>query len=325
MAKALVTGGAGFIGSHLCERLVDQGWQVVVLDNFSSGRRDNIAHLGPAVEIIDADVMAIGDYMDHLAGIERIYHLAALISGHDSLYEPEAYVDANINGLSRVIDAACDLGGPRLFFASSSTVYGDRQRFEDHRCAETDPTDPWTVYAMTKEAGEKLLAIYGRLQDLDAVSLRLFNVYGPRQNPDHPYANVTCKFAYAAAHDLPIKRYGDGYQSRDFIYVGDVIDAFMALGQARRSAHAVYNVGTGHATSINTLIELIQAVGGASLTVEQHQAWPNDIRTICANTDRLAAEFDFRPQVQLADGLRRTVDYFRNTQPLSPPPARRGR
>ena len=309
MAKALVTGGAGFIGSHICDRLVDEGWDLVVLDNFSSGSRQNLAHLEGQIRIIDDDLLAIENYLGELEGVERIYHMAALISGHDSLYDPESYIDANLKGLTRLIDAAHELGGPRILFASSSTVYGDRQDYDDSICAEVDQTDPFTVYALTKHAGEQALELYRRMHDLDFVCLRLFNVYGPRQNPDHPYANVTCKFAYSAAHGLPIRRYGDGFQSRDFVYVDDVVDAFMLVSQG--ADHSIYNVGTGHATSINTLIELVQAVGGSPLAVEQYEEWPNDIRSLRADTARLTREFGYSPDTQLADGLRETVDYFR--------------
>lgn len=305
MSKALVTGGAGFIGSHLCDRLVAQGLDVVVIDDFSLGRRENLAHLQDEIEIIDGSVLGLRDYAHRLEGVEVIYHLAALISGYDSLHSPDEYLDVNMKGLFRIIELARDLGRPRIVFASSSTVYGD-QRSSPY--AEDDPVSPPTVYALTKYSGEQTLALYAELYNLDYVCLRLFNVYGPRQNPDHPYANVTCKFAHAAATHGRIARYGDGLQCRDFVHVDDVVEAMWRVTPGANSP--VYNVGTGQTSTINELIELTQSLADGPLYVDQQPPWPNDIRTIRADTTRLTREFGFRPHIGLPQGLAQTVSYF---------------
>jgi UDP-glucose 4-epimerase len=191
-------------------------------------------------------------------------------------------------------------------FASSSTVYGNR---EGVTLSETTLPDPLTVYAMTKLAGEHLLRLYGKMHAFSHCSLRLFNVYGPRQATDHPYANVTCKFSHAAAHGLPVVLYGDGEQSRDFVYVGDVVRAFVAVLGA--STETIYNVGTGHAARINELLEELGRIAGTALVTEQREAWANDIRSIQADTLRFDSEFGFRPDVGLSEGLAETVHFFR--------------
>jgi UDP-glucose 4-epimerase len=305
MAKVLVTGGAGFIGSHLCERLVNQGDEVVILDDMSSGACENLAAIDDSVRLIEDSLLNIGSHADELTGVTRIYHLAALISGYDSLADPEPYIQANLTGVSRLIALASCLPGARIIFASSSTVYGNGT---DEARTENTPAAPLSVYALTKYAGEHLLNMYGQMHGLNHVSLRLFNVYGPRQRPDHPYANVTCKFSHAAAVGGGVELFGDGRQSRDFVYVDDVVDALVAVSAGGR--HRIYNVGTGIEHSIERLLQEVENAAGRRLEVRQRPAWPNDIRRIRADISRMAEEFGFRPRVSLAEGLRRTTDYF---------------
>jgi UDP-glucose 4-epimerase len=301
-----VTGGAGFIGSHLVDALVAAGHDVVVLDNFASGKQANLAGPSAEVAVIEGDVRSMIDHAPEIGEVDAIVHLAALISGYDSLSAPDDYVDVNVRGLLRVIDFAAARKVPRIVFASSSTVYGNQ---ESIALTETTPPHPLTVYALTKLTGERLLDMYGRLHGFSHCSLRLFNVYGPRQAPDHPYANVTCKFSHAAANGLAVDLYGDGEQSRDFVYVADVVRAFMAV--LERSAHAIYNVGTGETARINDLITALGDIGGRPLEVRRQAPWPNDIRSIKADTGHFAAEFGFRPKVPLSEGLARTVGFFR--------------
>jgi UDP-glucose 4-epimerase len=306
MAKVLVTGGAGFIGSHLCDRLVERGDEVIVLDNFSYGKRKNLAAIEDRIHIIEDSVQNIGKHAAALAGVERVYHLAALISGYDSLKEPELYFDANITGLLRLLEVCKGLPGVRVLFASSSTVYGNR---EEPLRSESDMAAPVTTYALSKYAGEHLLSMYAPLYGFDYTCLRLFNVYGPRQNPDHPYANVTCKFAHAAATGGTVALYGDGSQTRDFVYVDDVVECFLRAGE--KKPQRIYNVGTGKDASIRSLLDLVSSIAGVTIPVDQRGPWPNDIRAIRANIDLLRHDFGFEPQVQLEQGLARTVEFFR--------------
>ncbi len=308
--RYLVTGGAGFVGSHICDALVEGGHEVVILDDFTSGRRANLCAAASGVRVIEADVRDIARHAAAIGKVDAVLHLAALISGHDSLREYDRYAEVNLGGLLRVIEFAAASGVGRIVFASSSTVYGD-QRLPV--LDETAPPAPLSVYALTKLAGEHLLAIYGKLHGFSHVSLRLFNVYGPRQAVDHPYANVTCKFSHAAANGLGVKRYGDGNQTRDFVYVEDVVHAFLAVLAASRQT--VYNVGTGEEHSINALLATLEGLTGRAISVEDLGTWPNDIRRIRADVTRLEREFGVRPRVTLLDGLSRTLDYFAGGEP----------
>ncbi len=311
--KALLTGGAGFIGSHLCDRLVAQGHDVVIVDDFSLGRWENIGHLSGRIRVIEDSQLNIAAHRDALQGVSRVYHLGALISGQDSLSAPDAYLHANVIGLLRVLEVAGAVPGTRIVFASTSTVYGDHP--EPLR-SESSAIAPPTIYALSKHAAEHVLGIYRSRYGYSHVSLRLFNVYGPRQNPDHPYANVTCKFSAAAAGDGRVALYGDGEQSRDFVYVDDVVDAFMLVSEESR--HAIYNVGSGVSTSINGLLEEVAGAAGRDLDVDARPPWPNDIRSARADISRLAGEFGFVARVPLAEGLGRTIDYFRGAHATSP-------
>lgn len=311
MASVLVTGGAGFIGSHLCERLADQHEEVIVLDDFSSGSLANIADLerrGRArVRVIQDSITNIRAHGESLATIKVVYHLAALISGYYSLQDPEAYLATNIVGLIRLIDCIKHVPRVRVVFASSSALYGNNPT---RLCSESTAVAPTTIYALSKCAGEQTLEIYSQKYGFDYVSLRFFSVYGPRQSPNHPYANVAGKFLHAAATGAPVRLYGDGEQSRDFVYVDDVVDALLLLSSS--SQHKIYNIGTGIDTTINGLMDQIECITGQALKVERCGPWPNDIRAICADTSRLQREFGFSAGTTLANGLAHSFQYIRN-------------
>ena len=306
MARVLVTGGAGFIGSHLVERLVARGDEVVVLDDLSLGSRANLASVASRARILVDSVTSLPKLRPELEGIDTVVHLAALISGYDSLEHPRAYLDANVGDLLTVLETMRAIGARRIVLASSATVYGDSTGIAKR---EGDLPMPITTYALTKLADEHLLRMYGPLWGFTHTSLRLFNVYGPRQSPDHPYANVTCKFAHAAANGLPVKLYGDGAQSRDFVYVDDVVDALVRALEP--TPGHVYNVGTGVETSIRALLDTVQEVSDTRLVVEHCPPWPNDVRSVRADVSALARDLGIRASTPLADGLRRTVEHFR--------------
>jgi UDP-glucose 4-epimerase len=306
MKRVLVTGGAGFIGSHLVDRLLGEGHEVVIVDNLSAGSREHLAAATKA-RLLVANVLDIGTLEAELRGVEVIFHLAGLISGQDSLREPDNYFEANVTGTQRVIETGARIGARRIVFASSSTVYGNAPE-PDRR--ETLVPAPLTPYALSKLTAEHLLGMYAPLEKLSQVSLRLFNVYGPRQNPNHPYANVTCKVAHAATNSRAIDLYGDGHQTRDFVYVGDVVNAFMAVGF--ESKQSLYNVGSGASHSINDVIAMVERVSGVELTRRQRPPWSNDIRSIRADIQRLATDHGYSPAVSLEQGLARTVAYFRD-------------
>ncbi|MER9565899.1 NAD-dependent epimerase/dehydratase family protein [Mesorhizobium sp. M0571] len=306
MSSYLITGGAGFIGSHLCDILLARGDRVVVVDNFLSGKRQNLPAAHPNISVLNGDIRDIAKFRSEIGDVDAIVHLAALISGYDSLRTPDEYVDVNVTGLQRVIDFAATQRIRRIVFASSSTVYGNTDLSS---IDESITPAPVTVYAASKLFGEHLLAMYAKLHGYSYCSLRLFNVYGPRQAVDHPYANVTCKFSYAAAHALPIKKFGDGGQSRDFVYIADVVDAFVSV--LDETGNGLYNIGTGTSNSINALISELEKITNSTLGVELLDPWPNDVRRIQADTAKYVTTFGRRPKVSLREGLERTVDFFR--------------
>ena len=308
----LVTGGAGFIGSHLCEALLRRGDSVVVLDNMVSGSASNLGAVKDQVQIITGDVRNLPALEGQIPRVDAVIHLAALLSGFDSLAVPDDYEDVNVRGTLRVIDFVARRKIPRIVFASSSTIYGANS---GQLLSETTPPAPLTVYALTKLVGEHLLDLYGRMHGFSHCSLRLFNVYGPRQATDHPYANVTCKFSHAAANDIPVKLFGDGEQSRDFVYVADVVEAFISVLPGAK--FPIYNVGTGQEHSINDLRRLLGEITNRPLQIEQCDAWANDIRRIRADTSRLVNEFGLGPRVPLSQGLAATTDFFRAEEPAA--------
>lgn len=303
----ILTGGGGFIGSHLADALVARGERVTIIDNFLSGKLENLAAVVDEIDLIEADFESLESYADRIGKVDTIIHLAALISGHDSLVDPLPYQQTNVLGLHALIEFVRKQGIGRILFASSSTVYGQQAAAEVTELALPRPA---SVYALSKLAGEYLLDMYGKLYGFSHCSLRLFNVYGPRQATDHPYANVACKFANAAANDLPVLRYGDGNQSRDFVYVADVVDAFIAALDVANAN--VYNVGTGSDHSINQLLRVLGNLTGRAVAIEDRPAWPNDIRQIRANMDQFEDDFGFRPGIDIGQGLAATVEFFQS-------------
>jgi UDP-glucose 4-epimerase len=303
----ILTGGGGFIGSHLAEALVALGDRVTVIDNFVSGKRENLSAVADRIDLIEGDFKTLASHAERIGKANAVIHLAALISGHDSLVDPLPYEQTNVLGLHALIEFVRKKRIGRVLFASSSTVYGQQPEIE---VTERTLPRPTSVYALSKLAGEHLLDMYGKLHGFSHCSLRLFNVYGPRQATDHPYANVTCKFANAAAKGLPVLRYGDGNQSRDFVYVSDVVDAFVAALDGAKAD--IYNVGTGSDHSINDLLDALAELSGKSVAVEDRPPWPNDIRRIRANMDRFEGDFGFRPAVEIGQGLAATVEFFRS-------------
>lgn len=306
VSRALITGGAGFIGGHLTQRLLELGLDVLIVDDLSWGRRERLQP-SAKVRFIEGSVLDLPRLLPDLAGVTHVFHLAALISAYESLEKPDVYFNVNINGLLRVIEA-CRGISPRLVFASTSGVYGNTAAPTKR---ELDVPCPATVYATTKLAGEHLLAMYRSRVGFDDVSLRFFNVYGPGQSPKHPYANVTCRFSRAAALGGEVELFGDGGQTRDFIFIDDVIDAVCSVAFSPVKER-MYNVGTGRDASIATLLESVQQLGGSRMTVQKRDPWPNDIRHIRADISAIQRDFAFEPRVSLDEGLKRTVEFFRS-------------
>jgi UDP-glucuronate 4-epimerase len=308
MRRALVTGAAGFIGSHLCERLVAEGWSVLGVDAFTPyyDRADKLANLsalrGASRFALVEDDLADMDLAPLLRDVGTVFHLAAQPGVRLSFGEGFArYTSDNILATQRVLEAAADAGVSRVVWASSSSVYGDAEAYP---CVEDEtPTRPRSPYGVTKRACEDLAAIY-RNGGLTTVGLRYFTVYGPRQRPDMAMR----KLCEALLDGAPFPLYGDGSQSRDFTHVGDAVDATFRAALADDPA-AVYNIGGGHEATLREIVELLEGLSGRSAVLDRRPDQAGDVRRTAADTSRAAADLAWEPSVGLREGLRSELDW----------------
>ncbi len=302
----LVTGGAGFIGSHLVAGLVARGRRVRVLDDLSTGRREFLAGRG-GVELLVGDVRDPDAVRRAVAGAEVVFHQAALRSVPGSVDDPFAYHDVNVTGTMRLLLAARAAGVRRLVFASSSAVYGDQPAMPLHEELRPQPISP---YGASKLIGEHYGANFSLHYGLEAVSLRYFNVFGPRQDPASEYAAVVARFIQAALRGVPLEVHGDGAQTRDFIYVENVVDANLAAAEAADVAGEVFNVACGERLSVLDIARGLETVLGRPLSVRHTPARRGDVRDTLADVSRARARLGFVPAVGFQEGLRRTVEAF---------------
>jgi len=301
----LVTGGAGFIGSHLAERLVGLGCAVRVVDNLSSGDRANLTPVADAIDFLEGDLCDPEVCRRAVTGIELVFHLAALASVPHSLRNPWATHHANVNATMRLLEACAAARVPRVVYSSSSAVYGDA---DDQARAEATEPLPRSPYAASKLAGEQYVLAFARAGMLEGVALRYFNVFGPRQSPKSAYAAVIPNFLQAVVEQRPAALYGDGRQTRDFIYVDNVVDAnvLAATAPSERANGRVVNIGAGKRTSLVELISMIGSVTGHALQFASFAARAGDVRDSLANLERAEGVLGFKPRVSMEDGLRRT-------------------
>jgi nucleoside-diphosphate-sugar epimerase len=305
----LVTGGAGFIGSHLVEELVRRRQRVRVLDNFSSGCRENLAHLTDYVTIIEGDVCDLATVRQAMEGVDYVLHQAALVSVPASVADPLKTDQVNVRGTLNVLLAARDAHVRRVIFASSCAVYGDNPVLPKH---EQMPPEPLSPYAASKLAGEEYCRVFHRVYGLPTVVLRYFNVFGPRQDPHSPYAAVIPKFIHSALHGRALTVFGDGRQSRDFVYVTNVVMANLLACQADTAVGYVINVASGQSYSLLELIDHLKRVlDESALQVEHMPPQPGDIRHSQADIQRARQLLGYVPEMDFATGLRATVEYFR--------------
>ncbi len=306
MRTALVTGGAGFIGSHLVEGLLARGVAVRVLDDFSTGRRDNLIAVQrhPDLHILRGDIRDAQAVGRALEGVQVVFHLAAFVSVPGSIEDPLTCVDINERGTAVVLEAARQAGVQRVVLASSAAVYGDHTQQPLH---EALPPRALSPYAASKVAGEALAQAYTRM-GLPTVALRFFNVYGPRQRPDSPYAAAVAVFVERLRRGQAPTIYGDGHQTRDFVFVADVVDALLAAAHAPADAAGrAYNVCTGQAvTLLDLLAELYRYFPKAPLP-DFAPPRPGDIRHSVGDPTLAAQVLRFRARVSLAQGLRRML------------------
>jgi UDP-glucose 4-epimerase len=302
---ALVTGGAGFIGSHSVEALLAAGARVTVLDNLSTGKRANVPE-HERVEWIEGDIRDAATVRRAMQGVTHVLHLAAQVSVRASLEDPAHSASHNIGGFLNVAEAARSAGGIRLVYASSAAVYGPPAALpldEDSPCRPTSP------YGLEKHIDDQYAALYRSLYGASTLGLRYFNVYGPRQDPASPYAGVISRFADCIGADQRLTVFGDGRQTRDFVYVGDVARANVAaLGS---SYDGVLNVGTGTSVSLLQLIDALGRCAGRTPQVRFDPPVPGDIRDSAMRPQRMRDVLGFVPQTALAEGLARLLAHGR--------------
>jgi nucleoside-diphosphate-sugar epimerase len=309
--SALVTGGAGFIGSHLVDRLLAGGWRVRLLDDFSSGREANVAHLNGHAELIRGDLRDRALLAKALGGVEVVFHQAAVPSVPRSVAEPERTNDVNVSGTLGLLEAARRADVRRVVFASSSSAYGDTPVLPK---VETMPPCPLSPYALQKYAGERYCQLFHRLYGLETVALRYFNVYGPRQNPRSEYAAVIPRFATACLRGEAPTVFGDGEQTRDFTFVGDAVAANLLAADAERAPGEVFNVAGGRRVSLNELLRELRSLTGANVEARYQPARAGDVRDSLADLSRARVLLGFEPEVDLRSGLRRTVEHLASAE-----------
>ena len=303
--RVLITGGAGFIGSHLAEHYRERA-QVRVLDDFRTGHRRNLAGLD--VELLEGSVCDPAAVRRAVQGVDVVYHLAALVSVPESVEKPAECARINIEGLRHVLAAAADAGVGKLLLASSAAVYGDNPAVPKVEAMTPEPRSP---YADTKLGGEALLEEYQREHGLATAALRFFNVFGPRQDPGSAYAAAVPIFLAQALRGEPLTIYGDGGQTRDFIYVKDVVGALAFLGHADgTAASGVFNAGYGGQTTILELARTIIRLAGSRSEIRYAPGRAGDVRHSRAAVDKLCAT-GWRPAFTLEQGLAATLEAFR--------------
>lgn len=318
MKKYLVTGGAGFIGSHITRALLEQGASVRILDNFSTGKRENIAELiqqfnGSQLEVVEGDLRDASRVKEVVRGVEVIFHEAAFVSVPQSMQEPQECFDVNITGTSLLFDAARKAGARRTVVASSAAVYGESEALP---LAEEMPLQPLSPYAVSKRVDEMYAELFTNSLGFEVVALRYFNVYGPRQRPDSMYAAAVPIFARRLLDGKPVTVFGDGGQTRDLINVYDIVRANLIASEHPNAAGKVLNICTGVETRLLDLLSVLYQLFPNAPGPEFAAPRAGDIYRSVGNPQKALNIMDFRAQVSLAEGLKETVDWMSTNQSL---------
>ncbi|MGI8421160.1 MAG: NAD-dependent epimerase/dehydratase family protein [Gaiellaceae bacterium] len=308
--KALVTGVGGFIGSNLLRVLLERCDEVRVLDNFSTGNRTNLAEIIDEVELVEGELRSYERVHNAVRGVEVVYHLGALGSVPRSVQDPLTSSAVNVEGTLNVLLAARDEGIRRVVYSSSSSIYGSTGELPR---TETMPADPISPYAVAKLAAERYCISFSRVYPgLEAVVLRYFNVFGPRQDPTSQYAAVVPLFVKAIHDGEPVTIFGDGAPSRAFTYIANVVDATMRAGQAEGASGCIFNVAAGSPETVNALADTIGGILGLPVEKRYLPVRPGDVKDSWADVAEAERVLGYRTTVSLEEGLRRTVEAFRD-------------
>jgi nucleoside-diphosphate-sugar epimerase len=305
----LVTGGAGFIGSHIVDSLLQKEHLVAILDNFSSGRRENLAGLERA-EVVEGDVRDFELLCRLTVGTDTVFHLAAVVSVLTSLEDPQTTWEVNLKGTYNMLEAARRAKVKRVIFISSSAVYGEYPKLPFN---ETHPPQPESPYALSKLAGEQLCSLYWRLYGLETAALRLFNVFGPRQNPFSQYANAIPNFTRRLLTGQTPTIYGDGEQTRDFVYIDNVVKAAHLASQSKKAVGGVFNIGSGKRISVNQLFAEIQKILKTNAKPEFSPRKQGDVLHTWADLTQAKKILGFAPKADFARSLQKTVLWFKSS------------
>lgn len=303
----LVTGGAGFIGSRIAQTLLERGDNVRVLDNFSTGKRGNLSGLD--VEIIEADLRDASSLTQACRAVDTIFHEAAFVSVPQSMQEPKDCFDVNVTGTASLFDAARKAGVRRVVFATSAAVYGD---VEDYPLTEESPLRPLSPYAASKRVDEIYGQLYTASFGLEVVALRYFNVYGPRQRPDSQYAAAVPIFIRQMLDSKPITIFGDGGQTRDLIYVGDVVRANLIAAEHSAAPGQIFNICTGVETRLLDLVDHLQTLFPSAPEPQFAEPRAGDIYRSIGSPQRARDILNFHADTSLADGLSQTVEWMKS-------------
>ncbi len=310
MAKYLVTGGAGFIGCNLTRYILSKGHQVVVLDNFATGKRENVAEVLDDIELIEGDIRDRETVDRAMAGCEAVFHEAALGSVPRSVKDPVTSHDVNVNGTIVVLEAARHLGVKRIVFAASSSAYGDQKESPKHEGMVPAPISP---YAANKVSCEAYMRGYAAVYGLETLCLRYFNVFGPYQGPEGAYAAVIPAFVSRLLRNQAPLVYGDGEQSRDFCYIENVCQAnwLAAHAPADVCKGQALNIACNHQTSLNEILASLKELLGSDIQAEYQADRPGDVKHSCADVSLAKETIGYEPEVFFAEGLTKAIDWYK--------------
>ena len=311
MMKAIVTGGAGFIGSHLVDSLLKENFEVTVLDNFSTGRLENLEHVLEQIELVECDLGVQGDWIQNFTNADWVIHLASLADIVPSIQQPEEYYRSNVDGTFNVLQAAKTAGVKRFVYAASSSCYGIPDNYPTPEHADIRPQYP---YALTKRMGEEMVLHWAQVYSFPAISLRFFNVYGPRSRTSGTYGAVIGVFLAQKLAGKPFTVVGDGKQTRDFTFVTDIVQAMISAAKSNRSGK-IYNVGSGTNVSVNRLVELL---GGEKVYIPKRPGEPD---CTFADIHKIQKELGWKPQVTIEKGIEKIlqqIDYWREAPVWTP-------